>query len=135
MIVNTVADVGPQDFHPSSSSLADALGWGTGPHTDHTSRVDQYGSCSGASVRARDENEAGPSGESHDIPDEQAPGTLPAPQTFGQAEEADAEETSTITEGNQGTVSFFYYPCILQLIVCFTGDSVPGGGDTPANPA
>ena len=135
MIINTVANVESQDFHPSSSSLAGALGRGTGPHTDHNNQVGRHDSHSGASVCARDENEAGPSGEPYTIPGEQAPITLPALQTFGQAAKSDAEEANTLTGGHQGTVSFFYYPCILQLIVCFIGDSVPGGGDTPVNPA
>ena len=60
--------------------------------------------------------------------------TLPTLRTFDQTAGADAEERLTITEKDQDAVSFFYCPCILQLIVCIVGVSLPRGKAFPRIP-
>jgi len=106
--INTVADVAPQSFDPSSSSLAGALGQEPGPCKKHTGRAGRYTPYPRASAPAVHESEAGPSSQS-----------LSTPPALDQATEADAEETTSITEEDQDTVSFFYCPRVLQLIVRF----------------
>lgn len=130
VIINTAADVGSQVFYPSSSSLAGALGWEISPHSDHTSRVSHCDPYSTACVR---ETEVEPLGLSHTTPGEQGPIVSPAPQTFGQTAEADANESITTTEEDQDTVSFFYCPRILQLFVYIIGDSLPRETGIPAD--
>ena len=65
MTFNTFANVKPQGFHPSSSSLAGVLGCENGPQMDHISRVGRHDPYRGASVQAAHESEVGSSGHPH----------------------------------------------------------------------